>query len=161
MSNPVTLTLTTAQGDFVFAGAEVPEKIAIGGEQMLTTHKLVGGLRVVDAMGPDDAALSWSGWFLGSADATGDLPDNSTATGRARFLDYVRRSGLPCTLTWGEFSYLVVVSKFSADYEKPYKVPFQITCEVVQDQTQDVTSVAGSSPADAINQDAATLGPTR
>ena len=158
MSNPVTLTLATAQGRFIFSGAEVPEKITIGGDQMLTTHKLVGGLRVVEAMGPDDHALSWSGWFLGAADAHGDLPDAKSATGRARFLDYVRRTGLPCTLTWGEFSYLVVVSKFTADYEKPYKVPFQITCEVVQDRTQDVSAIADASPADAVNADAATLG---
>ncbi len=158
MSNPVTLTLTTPQGAFVFSGAEVPEKITLGGEQMLCTHKMVGGLRVVDAMGPDDHALSWSGWFLGSAGAAGDQSGDSAAVDRARFLDYVRRAGLPCTLTWDEFSYLVVVSKFTADFEKPYKVPFQITCEVVQDQTQDVTAIVATSPTDAINQDAATLG---
>lgn len=164
MSNPVTLTLTTPQGAFVFADAEVPEKIAIGGTQLLTVHKLVGGLRVLDAMGPDDSALSWSGWFLGSSapgdDSAAPLPDTQSATGRARFLDGVRRAGLPCTLSWGEFSYQVVVSQFSADYEKPYKVAYRITCEVVQDQTQSVSSTASgpTSPTDAIAQDSAALG---
>ena len=164
MSNAVTLTLTTPRGAFVFTDAEVPEKIAVGGAQLLTVHKLVGGLRVLDAMGPDDSALSWSGWFLG-ASAPGDdsgapLPDTQSATGRARFLDGVRRAGLPCTLSWGEFSYQVVVSQFSADYEKPYKVAYRITCEVVQDQTQSVSSTASgpTSPTDAIAQDSAALG---
>ena len=161
MNNAVTLALTTPQGAFVFSGAEVPEKITFGGDQMLAVHKLVGGLRVVDAMGPDDHALSWSGWFLGSANAAdpqaGALPDARSATGRARFLDAVRRSGLLCTLAWGDFSYQVVVSKFTADYEKPYKVPFSIRCEVVQDRTRSAASAALASPSDALNGDASTL----
>ena len=109
----ITLTLKTASGSFIFSGPEVPEKISIGGDQMLNTHKLVGGVRIVDAMGPDDQSLSWSGWFL-----------YGNATARARFLDNIRRQGLPCTLTWDMFSYQVVISRFTADYEKHYKMPF-------------------------------------
>lgn len=142
----ITLTLKTPKGNFTFVDAEVPEQIAFGGEQMLVTHKLVGGLRVVDAMGPDDAPLSWSGWFLGN-----------TAGDRARYLDYVRRSGLMCTLTWDSFSYSVVVKSFLPEYQKQYKIPYQISCEVVQDNTKAVTTIAPMSPTDAISQDSSTL----
>ena len=146
MNPTVTLTLDTPQGPFQFAGAEVPEQINFGGAQMLCTHKMIGGLRIVDALGPDDAPLSWSGIFLYEG-----------AAGRARFLDYVRRSGLTCTLTWGVFQYAVIVSEFKADFKKPYWIPFSITCEVVRDQTQDVTDPSGKMPVDAISQDAATI----
>lgn len=142
----ISLTLDTPNGSFQFAGTEVPEQITFGGEQMLCTHKMVGGLRIVDAMGPDDAALTWSGIFL-----------TNGAVDRARFLDYLRRSGLICTLTWGVFQYSVIVSNFSADFKKPYWIPFTITCEVIRDQTQDITDPSETSPGDAINQDSATM----
>jgi len=142
----VTLTLKTPQGKFVFTDAEVPESIAFGGQQMLTTHKLVGGLRVVDTMGPDDMPLGWSGWFLGS-----------TAGDRSRYLDYLRRSGPVCTLTWDSFNYSVTVQSFKAEYQKAYKIPYQIAFEVVQDNTKPVKSITPISPTDAINQDSSTL----
>jgi len=161
MTTNNTLTLKTSQGSFVFSGAEVPEKISFGGEQMLNTHKMVGGLRVVDAMGGDDAPLSWSGIFLGSADASkAPLPTAATASGRARFLDYLRSSGQTCALTWGDFSYIVVVAKFTADYKKPYWIPFSISCEIVQDRTKAVTTitaVAPTSPTTALAQDASAM----
>lgn len=153
-----TLTLKTAQGSFVFSGAEVPEKISFGGEQMLNTHKMVGGLRVVDAMGADDAPLSWSGVFLGSADTSQKpLATAASASGRARFLDYLRSSGQTCTLTWGDFSYIVVVAKFTADYKKPYWIPFSISCEIVQDKTKAVTTITAATPATALAQDASAM----
>jgi hypothetical protein len=145
--NPITtLSLATPRGAFEFSGAEVPEQINFGGAQMLCTHKMIGGLRVIDALGPDDAPLSWNGMFLGV-----------TAAQRARFLDYIRRSGLTCTLTWGVFQYSVIVSEFKADFKKPYWIPFSITCEVIRDQTQDVTDPSSTTPADAITGDAATM----
>jgi nucleoid-associated protein YgaU len=146
MNPTTTLTLNTPQGPFQFAGAEVPEQINFGGAQMLCTHKMIGGLRIVDALGPDDAPLAWSGIFLYEG-----------AAERARFLDYVRRSGLTCTLTWGVFQYAVIVSEFKADFKKPYWIPFSITCEVVRDQTQDVASPPKATQQDAIIADSARM----
>ncbi len=146
MSTITELWLYTPQGPFQFQGAEVPEQIQFGGQQMLCTHKMIGGLRVVDAMGPDDVPLTWSGIFL-----------YNEGGARARFLDYLRRSGLLCQVAWGDFQYNVVISEFKADFKKPFWIPFTITCEVVQDQTNSIALPPVQSPEDALNADSATM----
>lgn len=141
------LTLTTPAGVFEFAAAEIPDQIAFGGEQLVAVHQLIGGARIVDAMGASDAPLTWKGWFLGA-----------TAEDRARFLDSVRRAGDACTLTWSDYSYSVVVTSFSADYQKPYRIPYTITCTVIQDRTQLVLDVPAVTPAQAVTIDSQTVG---
>jgi prophage DNA circulation protein len=112
------------RGDFAFSGYEVPEKIPFGGEQQLVEHQLVGGVRVVDAMGRSDAPLEWSGIFVGPQ-----------ALLRARSLDAMRADGLPLSLTWSELAYTVVIKSFHADFERSYQIPYTISCTVVQDRT--------------------------
>ena len=56
---------TPMLGPVVFRDFEVPERINLGGRQRLAVHMLPGGGRVVDAMGPDDAPIRWSGTFSG------------------------------------------------------------------------------------------------
>jgi hypothetical protein len=73
---------TILLGDFVFDGWEVPEKITWGGAQRVNVHKMIGGERVIDSMGPDNADISWSGIFLS--------PDASL---RADQLDQMRKNG--------------------------------------------------------------------
>lgn len=111
--------ITLQLADVVFQGFEAPEQIAFGGEQALLVHKLPGGDRVVDAMGPDDRDLSWSGRFRGGA-----------AESRARRLDELRRQGLPLTLTWGTFRYRVLVRSFEAQYQQ-FEIPYSISCTVL------------------------------
>lgn len=135
-------------GDFQFAGLEIPANIPFGGSQRLAVHKLIGGAKVVDAMGRDDKALTWSGFFMGS-----------TAADRARYLDTLRVGGQQLTLTWSTFNYLVVVREFSAKFEKAYQIPYTITCEVVQDNTSPITA-AGAPPVDSALGDDATSAST-
>jgi hypothetical protein len=59
MTPNTTLTL----GDFTFARYEIPERIPFGGDQQLNVHKLVGGVRVIDALGADPMPIEWSGFF--------------------------------------------------------------------------------------------------
>jgi hypothetical protein len=118
-------------GDFVFKDAEVPEKISFGGEQKLAVHRLVGGGRVVDAMGRDDAALEWSGMFLGEQ-----------ALARARHLDNLRIAGAPVALSWHELAYQVVIRSFHAPFERFYKIPYTIVCEVVEDKSKPLAPAA-------------------
>jgi hypothetical protein len=113
---PVTL------GDFVFAGYEVPESIRWGGSQSLAVHKLVGGERIIDAMGPDDADIGWSGIFL-----------SSDASDRADELDQMRLAGVPVSLLFSGRSYDVVVRSFRADQRKSNHVPYNIVCTVLRD----------------------------
>ncbi len=121
-------------GDFVFKDAEIPEKISFGGEQKLAVHRLVGGGRVVDAMGRDDAALEWSGMFLGEQ-----------ALERARHLDNLRIAGAPVALSWHELSYQVVIRSFHAPFERFYKIPYTIVCEVVEDKSKPLAPAAAAA----------------
>ena len=111
-------------GPIALQGFEVPESITIGGAQRLAIHRLPGGARVIDALGPDDAEVTWSGIVTG--------PD---AVFRIRILDTLRRSGRPVPLAWDAHAYTVLVSNFEADTANPYWMPYRIACTVLQDDT--------------------------
>jgi hypothetical protein len=123
----VTLTL----GGVVFAGFEIPETINFGGDQKLTVHKLPGGKRVIDAMGPDDADIRWSGRFRGESGEQ-----------RGILLDFMRRQGQKALLAWGLHRYQVVIRSFEANYQNPYEIPYSIACTVVVDEAQAVAKAA-------------------
>lgn len=131
-------------GDVFFSRYEVPEKITIGGTQALVVHELIGGTRIVDAMGRKDMPLEWHGLFLG---------DN--ALDRARLLNNMRINGKMLELNFFEFKYNVVIEKFEADFERFYRIPFSISCVVVEDRTRPITSVDILSFDETINADLA------
>jgi hypothetical protein len=54
-------------GPVAFSDFEDPERIRFGGAQRLAVHKLPGGARVIDALGPDDTEIGWSGIFAARA----------------------------------------------------------------------------------------------
>lgn len=114
-------------GQVTFATYEIPQTINFGGVQALSVKQLVGGQRIVDAMGRVDDDITFSGIFFGS-----------TATFRARFLDNMRVQGLPLPLTWSQFSYSVVIKDFKANFERFYQIPYSITCTVIQDLTKPI-----------------------
>ena len=128
--------------DVTFSYLEVPEQIPFGGSQALVVHQLVGGARVVDAMGADSMPLEWSGMFYGP-----------TALDRARYVDLLRIQGLPIPLTWSELNYTVIVKTFQANYQRFYKIPYTISCLVVQDNTRPAPASAPQSFDDAIQAD--------
>lgn len=133
-------------GDFTFSSFEVPEEIRFGGAQRLSTKELIGGQRVIDAMGRSDRPLEWHGVFTGV-----------DASDRAQFLDSLRVSGLPQDLSWGQFKYQVIVREFEASYQRFYRIPYRITCEVVTDQTNPVNNAPEPAIDDAIEGDQATV----
>ena len=130
-------------GDMRFSRFEVPERINFGGEQALAVHELVGGKRIVDAMGRQDKALDWSGIFLG---------DN--ASERARYLNYLRIAGKPLPLIWEDYSCSVAIKSVSLDYQRKYEIPYSISCVVIEDATIPVSVVPPASIDSAINDDA-------
>lgn len=121
-------------GSVTFAGYEIPEHMPFGGEQRVHVHKLVGGERVVDAMGPDDADIVWSGRFQG-----GD------AVGRARQLDRLRKSGAEVSLSWMGLFYRVIVTHFRAQTERFYQVPYEIGCTVIEDPSSGLGSALAAT----------------
>jgi len=124
----VTLTL----GGVVFSDFEIPESISSGGEQMLAVHKLPGGSRIIDALGPDDAEIHWSGRFRGS-----------DAEERALLLDFQRRQGQQVLLSYSLHIYQVVIREFTANFQfGGLEIPYSISCTVVLDVTQAIASAA-------------------
>jgi hypothetical protein len=125
----VVLTL----GPVSFAGFEIPERLSFGGAQRLAVHRLPGGARVIDAMGADDAPITWSGIFSGA-----------TASERALLLDAMRGAGLTLPLSWDVFFYSVIISEFHADYQAEFWIPYRISCTVVQDEVQFAEGIVAS-----------------
>jgi len=109
-------------GPIIFVDFEVPDSIPFGGEQQLVVKKLVGGNRVIDAMGPDNEDIGWSGRFRGAAAET-----------RARQCDFLRVQGQQLMLSWSSLSYLVIIKSFKPDYRQPFEIPYSISCTVLQD----------------------------
>jgi hypothetical protein len=112
-------------GTVLLQGFEVPDSAPWGGEQALTVHKLIGGARVIDAMGVDDRAITIKGTFLS--------PD---ADSRALRVDVMRKAGLPVVFGYANHIYQVVIKSFAPDFERPDRVKYQLTLEILQDLTQ-------------------------
>ncbi|HHW4682566.1 MAG TPA: hypothetical protein ACQGQI_05155, partial [Xylella sp.] len=136
MKPDTTLTLQSLDtGDvFEFARFEIPEQIPFGGEQRLNVHELVGGWRVIDAMGATPMPVEWSGQFAGD-----------TALERALYIDGLRKAGKPLYLSWDALAFHVVIKSFSCEFKRFYRLPYRITCEVVEDLTDPVNDIAAPS----------------
>ena len=133
--------ITLLLGPIAFQDFEVPSRITFGGTQRLAIHRLPGGARVIDALGRDDAELSFAGIFSGT-----------DATLRARAIDELRSAGLPLPLTWNVFFYTVVIASFEADYRAQNWIPYRIRCTVLRDEAsaliQPFVSLAAAAYAD-------------
>ena len=106
-----------------FRTLRISSGINFGGRQRLAVHRLPGGTRVIDALGRDDAQISFSGIFTGA-----------DATLRARSLDELRVAGSTLSLTWDVLFYTVVISDFHADYRNGWWIPYRVVCTVLQDE---------------------------
>lgn len=129
-------------GDFEFTGFEVPEFIKFGGEQAMHVHKLLGGARIIDAMGPDDGNVSWSGRF-----------QSTDASLRASSLDQMRRDGLPVQLSWRDNSFLVVIKQVEFQWERFYQCTYTIECAVVQDLAKQNADSSPITIDDQVDED--------
>lgn len=114
--------------NMVFAGLEVPAKINRGGSQVLAVQRLVGGHKVIDSMGRDDAAITWTGTFLGGS-----------AQARSTYLDSLRIAGKAVPLTWGPNSYTVVLKSVALSDSDPFVIDYTVECEVQSDNVTPVT----------------------
>ena len=114
-------------GPILFTDFEIPEEMPFGGRQMLVKKTLVGGDRVVDAMGRDDGDKKWSGRFRGA-----------NAETRARQLDFLRIQGQQLILAWSSLRFLVAIEEFEANFKQPYEIPYTISCFVLSDLSNPV-----------------------
>lgn len=112
-------------GDVAFHEFEIPEEIAgLGGRHRLNNHTLIGGKRVIDAMGPDPDDPHWHGRFRGNE-----------AVSRARAVERLYISGEEVTLSWLSFNLQVVVAHFECRYLKRYEIPYKIRCMISEVDT--------------------------
>ena len=131
-------------GPIAFRDFEVPSNINFGGLQRLAVHRLTGGQRVIDALGPDDSSICFSGVFSG--------PE---ATARAQLLDELRTTGSALPLIWYVFYYTVVINQFQASYQNPSWIPYRLVCSVLRDEAAAIIQVAESVIGSVMNDVAA------
>jgi hypothetical protein len=107
-------------GPISLQGFEIPSSVRFGGRYRLAVHKLSGGRRIVERLGPDDGEVAFQGTFSGA-----------NAEARVRAFDNLRLSGEMVWLTWESFRRRVVVKSFVADYHSPWWIPYKVSCVVV------------------------------
>ncbi len=142
-----------------FDDYSTPEEMMGGGNQAMVVHKLPGGARVIDTLGPDDANIVWSGFFFGA-----------NAYANALALDGIRAAGQVVPLTWGGQFRSVIVDNFIYRVKRmPNWVKYAISCTVYRNPMQgnltpstssvdmlvasdfnEASTAAGMSPADAL-----------
>lgn len=111
------------QGDDNFS---TPERIGSGGRQAMAVHKLLGGRRVIDTLGPDDADICWHGQFFGNG-----------ALATCLELDALRAQGSPLPLSFAGQGFVVVIAEFHYDIRQmPVWVEYTITCTISQNGAQ-------------------------
>jgi len=129
-------------GGFTFTDYSIPEQVPQGGEHNFVVHKLIGGQRVVNAMGPDDSDISWHGRFQGP-----------NAVSQALALDQLRKSGTQVPLFIDSQYYVVGVRKFEWDYQRFYQILYKITCLVVSSSNSGGIFAAAMSLDGLVNAD--------
>lgn len=143
-------TYLTLDG-YTFTGFGVPERINGGGAHQLVVHKLIGGVRIIDAMGADDDPIQWKGRFRNA--------DGVDAMAQAILMDAIRRSGRPVALTYYNQTATVVVKHFTWSFERFFEVPYTLEVEILAAAGEQRQSPAVTQDG-AINSDlglAATL----
>ena len=119
-------------GGIVFDDFSTPREMMGGGNQAMVVHKLPGGLRVIDTLGPDDADITWQGEFFGDS-----------AYDTALALDAMRAAGQVVELTWGGQYREVIVSNFIYHVRRlPVWVAYSVVCTVYQNPMQGASAGA-------------------
>lgn len=118
-------------GAFIPTGLDVPEKLPFGGTQQTTVHKLLGGAKVIDLMGPDEHDITLEGIL------TGPL-----AAANALIIDTMRQTGQAVPLIWPGDARTVIVTAFQCQYANGGAIlHYSITCMVIPDV---LSNAAGS-----------------
>lgn len=108
-------------GGYAFDHWSTPERMPFGGDHAMVVHKLPGGNRVIDLLGPDDDDITWNGRIFGDG-----------AIGTAMMLDGMRRAGQTLPLIFAGQSYMVVIAHLTFEIERiPLNVLYHISCTPV------------------------------
>lgn len=142
------LTLTCPNLNFSFAEFEVPETLkSLGGTQQHSRQRFPGGRQVIQTLGafPHDS-IKWSGIINGP-----------NAFPRAILLDSIRQGGAPCTLSFGLWKYVGILSELELDVRSQGWIPYTAEFTPAEDQSQTGATVATPSPQASYNAIAGAL----
>lgn len=107
-------------GGIVFDSFSTPRRMPFGGNQAMVVHKLPGGARVIDTLGPDEDDIGWTAQFFGN---------NAYATVLA--LDAMRAAGEVVPLIWGGQYRSVIIASFKPlAAREPVWFEYSIICTV-------------------------------
>jgi hypothetical protein len=130
-------------GGIAFTGYSTPDVMMGGGRQAMVIHKLPGGMRVIDTLGPDEANVAWRGHLY-----------DDGAYNMALELDAMRAAGSVLPLTWGGQYRSVIIDEFIYRVRRlPIWVDYTITCVVVNLPAFGGGGVVTSSFDDLITSD--------
>jgi hypothetical protein len=116
---------TLILGGIAFDSFSTPDAMGAGGKQHIVVHKLPGGQRVIDTLGPDEDNITWSGKFYGN-----------NAYANALALDGMRAAGQVVPLIFGGQFRSVIIDTFSYHIRRlPEWVEYSISCMVYQNQS--------------------------
>lgn len=119
-------------GGFVFEDFSVPAEMPAGGDQAMVVHKLPGGSRVIDTLGPDEAPIIWRGQMFGD-----------DAYFEALTLDGMRAAGQKIPLIYGGRTRQVVINSFTYKIHRyPNWVSYDISCTVASNPAQGGLAIA-------------------
>jgi hypothetical protein len=109
-------------GGVAFDGYSPPSSFPLGGQQAMAIHKLPGGSRVIDTLGPDEANITWSGFFF-----------SNDAESKALSIDALRATGAPLPLVVDDQFRIVIIKDFSYRFRRrPVWIEYEIVCVVIQ-----------------------------
>jgi hypothetical protein len=133
-------------GGISFDEWSTPERVPFGGKQAMAVHKLPGGARVVDTLGPDDADIQFAGTVYGN-----------NAYGVADALDALRSTGTPVPLIFAGRFYTVIIQEFHADIERfPQLMRYHISCMIAQNNMAGILGAITSSVTSLVSADIST-----
>lgn len=122
-------------GGIAFDDFSTPHLMGAGGRQQMVIHKLPGGGRVVDLLGPDESDIPWSGEFFSD-----DAYDKVLA------LDAMRMSGQVVPLTFAGQFRSVVIEHFEYRIKRlPTWIEYRINCVVDVNPAMGAVGVATGS----------------
>ena len=119
-----------------FPGLAQPQALDIANTQQLAVHDLIGGGRVVEALGRKMTPVSWEGVLLGAPMAFD--------TGLA--LQALAASGGSTLLTWERFRLRGLISALSLSCESPFRISYKITFTPSDDLSEPL-SAQGQTPS--------------
>ena len=138
-------------GGFVLDGFAAPQTMVGGGRQAMAVHKLPGGSRVIDTLGPDDADIPIAGQLY-----------DASAYATCLAIDAMRVAGTQVPLIWGGQFLMVIVADFRYTVHRyPNWCDYWISCLVASNPAQGALGGIISSIGGMISADLSAMGAMR